>query len=176
MLPFNPSNFSDTAQRRCLKGNGKKMKRIQRGHLGLGILAVAGAVAMIGAPYYSSAQRGRPVPGRIQTLTPYFLLQGEVSAVSGSLATVKTANYGPGLNHGSGIHSQAIVLGKTYLVDLSRARFQATDGTPVTAEGLSAGDKVVMLVNAKPGSPHQIGSTTVLNYTVHEVIRNNQTP
>ncbi len=152
------------------------MKRIQRGNLGLGILAVAGAAAVIGAPYYSNAQRGRPVPGRIQTLTPYFLLEGEVSAVSGSLATVKTANYGPGMSHGPGIHSQAILLGKSYLVDLSRARFQATDGTPVTAQRLAAGDRVVMLVNSKPSSPHQIGSTTVLNFTVYEVIRNGQTP
>ena len=131
---------------------------------------------MIGVPYYSNAQRGRPVPGRIVTLTPYFLLEGEVSAIDGSLSTVKTANYGPGLNHGPGFHSQAIVLGKTYLVDIARSRFQATDGTPVASQGLSIGDRVVMLVNSKPGPPVQVGNTTMFRYAAMEVIRNAQTP
>ncbi len=153
------------------------MKNLMRMNITrLGLLAAAGITVLIGAPYYVHAQRGRPVPGRIVTLTPYFLLKGDVSAIDGSLAAIKTADYGPGLSHGEGIHSHAIVLGKSYLIDLSNARFQATDGTGVANKGLAVGDKVVMLVNSKPGSPVQVGSTTMFRYTALEIIRNDQTP
>jgi hypothetical protein len=155
-------------------GNMKNLSRL--GNPGITLFAIAGIAALLGTPYYVSAQKGRPVPGRIQTLTPYFLLKGEVSAVDGSLATVKTADYGPGMSHGSGIHSQAIALGKSYLIDLSRARFQATDGTPVANQPLAVGDKVDMLVNSKPGSPVQVGSISMFRYAALEVIRNDQTP
>lgn len=143
---------------------------------GSGLLAVTGILVMVGAPYYVSAQKGHLAPGRVQTLTPYFLLKGEVTAVDGSLATVKTVDYGPGLSGGPGIHSHVIVLGRSYLVDLTRVRFQATDGTPVANQGLRVGDKVVMLVNAKPGPPVPVGNTTMFRYAALEVIRNDQTP
>ena len=138
--------------------------------------AALGAMTLLAVPFYVSAQRGRAVPGRIQTLTPYFLLKGDITAIEGSLATVKTADYGPGLTGGPGIHSHAILLGKSYLVDLSNARFQATDGTGVTRQPLLVGDKVIMLVTSKPGPPVQVGNTTMFKFTVNEVIRNDQTP
>ncbi|MCW3053378.1 MAG: hypothetical protein JWN14_2548 [Chthonomonadales bacterium] len=143
---------------------------------GMGLLAAVGIATLIGAPYYVSAQKGRPVPGRIQTLTPYFLLKGEISAVDGSQVIVKTADYGPGLSNASGIHSHAITSGKSYLVDLSKALFQATDGTGVTKQALVVGDKVVMLVNSTPGPQQQVGNATMPRFTVNEVIRNDQTP
>ena len=143
---------------------------------GLGLLVTLGAVTLIAFPFYVSAQRGRAVPGRIQTLTPYFLLKGEVTAIEGSQLIVKTADYGPGLTGGPGIHSHAIILGKSYLVDLSTARFQATDGTGVARQPLVVGDKVVMLVTSKPGLPVQVGNTTMFKFTGNEIIRNDQTP
>lgn len=153
------------------------MKNLFRsGKPGIGLLAFAGAFTLIGAPYYVSAQKGRPVPGRIQTLTPYFLLKGEVTAIDGSLAVIKTPNYGPGLSQAGGVHSHAIVLGKTYLTDLSNARFEAMDGTPVTSQKLAVGDKVVMLVNATPGAQVPVGNTTMFKFTAQQVIRNDQTP
>jgi len=153
------------------------MKNLHRiGKPGMALLAAAGIVTLIGAPYYVSAQKGRPVPGRIQTLTPYFLLKGEVSAVDGSHVIVKTADYGPGLSNASGIHSHAIASGKSYLVDLSKALFQATDGTGVPKQPLVVGDKVVMLVNSTPGPQQQVGNATMFRFTVIEVIRNDQTP
>jgi hypothetical protein len=151
------------------------MKQIFRTRkLLFGAVAAAGAALLLGAPYVVIAQKGRAVPGRIQTLTPYFLLTGEVTAVNGSLATVKTANYRPGPN--TGVRSHAIAVGKSYVVDLSRALFQAIDGTPVTSQKLAVGDKVIMLLNATPNAPQSAANATVFNYTVHEVIRNDQTP
>jgi len=153
------------------------MKNLNRiGKPGMGLLAAAAIVTLIGTPYFVSAQKGRPVPGRIQTLTPYFLLKGEVTAVDGSHAIVKTADYGPGLSNASTVHSHAIVSGKAYLVDLSRALFQATDGTGVAKQALVVGDKVVMLVNSTPGPQQQVGNTTMFRFTVNEIIRNDQTP
>ncbi len=149
---------------------------IRVGKRGFGLLAAMGAFALIATPYYVLAQKGRPVPGRVVTLTPFFLLKGDVTAVDGSLATVKTADYGPGTSHAQAVHSQAIVSGKSYLVDLSHARFQATDGEGVANQPLAAGDKVVMLVNSTPGDPYPVGNTTMFKFAVREVIRNDQTP
>ena len=152
------------------------MSLLRAGKPCLRTLAALAAVTFVALPYYVRAQRGHPVPGRIVTLTPYFLLQGEVSSGNGALVTVKTANYGPGLSREAGIHSHAIALGRSYQVDLSRVKFQAVDGTAVANQGLRVGDKVVMLVNSTPNSPQRVGGTTTFNYTAYEVIRNDQTP
>ena len=173
---FDSSNESKTAEWRASKGSGTIMNLLRVRKPGLGLLAAAGVAILIGTPYDVGAQKGRAVPGRIVTLTPYFLLKGDITGVEGSLVVVKTADYGPGLSHEPGIHSRAIALGRSYLVDLARARFQATDGTAVPNRGLAAGDKVVMLVNSTPGVPQQIGNTTMFRYAVYEVIRNDQTP
>lgn len=143
---------------------------------GRSLLVAAGVLSLIGVPFIVNAQKGRPVPGRIQTLTPYFLLKGQVAAVDGNQVIIKTADYGPGLSNAAGVHSHAIVSGKSYLVDLSKALFQATDGTSVARQPLVVGDKVVMLVNSTPGPQQQVGNTTMFRFTVNEVIRNDQTP
>ena len=76
------------------------------------------------------------------------LIQGSVLAVQESVITVKTPNYGPGLEHSSRPHSMLIVAGKTFHVDVSHALFETPDGRSQSrGQTPAVGDSVMVLLS-----------------------------
>ncbi len=85
----------------------------------------------------------------VPSATPLpMLIQGRVVAIDGDRVTVKTPDHGPGLNHGPGIHSMLIALGKTYTVDVSTATFETWDGTRTPKFKPVVGDSVIVMLKS----------------------------
>ena len=85
------------------------------------------------------------------------VIQGRVTAIEGTVVTVKTPDGYPG---GAGGHAQFVTAGPTCRVDVSRARFLLPDGTRADKQPLAVGDRVLVVLSGPvslqplPGSPH----------------------
>ena len=72
------------------------------------------------------------------------VIQGRITAIQGTLLTVKTPDGYPG---GPGIHAQVVVGGPTFKVDVSRARVLLPDGRQTDTQPLAIGDRVLMVLS-----------------------------
>jgi len=84
------------------------------------------------------------------------VIQGRITAIKGTLVTVKAPDAYPG---GPGIHAQFVIAGPIFKVDVSRARVLLPDGKQPDKLPLAVGDRVLMVLH-EPGSGSPESSST----------------
>jgi hypothetical protein len=104
-------------------------------------------VAYIATATVLSAQTG--AQPKIASCAPV-VIQGRVTAVEGTLVTLKTPDAYPG---GTGIRPQFVIAGLSFKIDISHARLLWPDGKQVDTRPLAVGDRVLMVLSGPtPGS------------------------
>lgn len=97
------------------------------------------------------------------------VIQGRITAIQGSLVTVKLPEGYPG---GKGVHAQFVTAGPIFRVDVSRARVLLPDGKQGDKLPLAIGDHVLMVLtrpnagSAEPGRVSPAYSASVVERVV----------
>jgi len=92
------------------------------------------------------------------------VIQGGITAIQGTLVTVKVPDGYPG---GPGVHAQVVIAGPTFKVDVSHARVSLPDGKQADTQPLAVGDRVLMVLRGGPDSegPAPLGKPANVNRT-----------
>jgi hypothetical protein len=122
------------------------------------------AAAMVGAMAASGEKEaGAQVPaGDCSDLR---VIQGRITAIEGSVLTVKTPDGFPG---GPGVHAQFVTRGPSFRINLAACRILHPDGQQDDRQPLAVGERVVVVFNqAQPGA--EAGGTTYAAAVVERV-------
>lgn len=92
------------------------------------------------------------------------VIQGRITAIQGTLVTVKAPDGYPG---GPGVHAQVVTAGPTFKVDVSHARVLLPDGKQADTQPLAVGDHVLMVLRgpADSESPAPLGKLANVDRT-----------
>jgi len=97
------------------------------------------------------------------------VIQGRITAIQGTLVTVKVPDGYPG---GGGGHAQFVTAGPSFRADVSRARVLLPDGKQTDKLPLAVGDRVLMVMtgldsrSAEPGKVSPTYSASIVERVV----------
>jgi hypothetical protein len=131
------------------------------------------ATMLLAALFSTACARARASQLRVEqppTSSVPLVIQGRITEIQGSLATVKTPDGYPG---GPGVHAQFVTAGPTFRIDVSGARLLLPDGRQADKVPLAVGDRVVaVLTGPNSGSPLRGGARqTYFASVVERVIK-----
>lgn len=87
---------------------------------------------------------------QVERQSSSLVIQGRITKIQGDLVTVKTPDGYPG---GPGVHAQFVTAGRTFSVDVSRARILLPDGSQVDKVPLAVGDRVLVVLTGEGYAP-----------------------
>lgn len=104
-----------------------------------------------------------------QAASGSIVIQGRITAIEGTLVTVKLPNGYPG---GKGGHAQFVTAGPVFRVDISHARVLLPDGKQTDKQPLVIGDRVLMVLSgpasAEPGNVSSTYSASIVERVVQD--------
>jgi hypothetical protein len=109
------------------------------------IAAVAGRAGGAEAQAQDAGDAGAPA-GDCSGLR---VIQGRITAIDGSVVTVKTPDGYPG---GPGVHAQFVLRGPEFRVDISASRILLPDGKQDDRQPLAVGERVVAVLSQTKAS------------------------
>ena len=133
----------------------------------LGAMMLLAAVRSTTGPqvWAGSQNQADPQPGSSQLL----VIQGRITGIQGTLATVKLPNGYPG---GQGGHAQFVTAGPVFKVDVSHARIVLPDGKQIDKQPVAIGDRVLMVLivpgssSTEPGNAGPVYSASIVERVV----------
>jgi hypothetical protein len=135
----------------------KAATRLPKGSVCLLLVAIVSSGIPRSAHAQTVAAQAEAQP-KTASSTP-FVIQGRITALEGTLLTLKTPDDYPG---GRGAHAQFVIAGSSFRVDISRARVLLPDGRRADKLPLAVGDRVLMVLSGPdsespaPGSPGSV--------------------
>ncbi len=119
---------------------GSGAVRSRRGQL-LGLLAAGMVTALAASPGDRADAQEKPAGAPADDCSGLRVIQGRITAIDGSVLTVKTPDGYPG---GPGIHAQFVMRGPEFRVDISASRVLQPDGRQDDRQPLAVGERVVV--------------------------------
>lgn len=76
------------------------------------------------------------------------LIRGRITDLLGASSIIlRSADSGPGLSHGPGVHSMAIRAGRAFTFNIKDAVYQNADGNKIQRPAIAVGDQLVVLTS-----------------------------
>jgi len=127
------------------------------------ISVVVGAIVLLAAPCSVTSLEllaaSQSQADRQARSSEPLVIQGRITAIEGTVVTVKLPNGFPAREGG---HAQFVTAGPVFRVDMSHARVLLPDGKQNDKQPLAVGDYVVIVLTppeSGPGQPGTVGAT-----------------